>query len=163
MAEQQTTVEAPVEEKPVTEKPTKVKKGVGLRIVLWLSGLVFLFFGGWAFLPKETIEGFFGYYGRLIGEEHAFSGGPLEAYILRVTLMSFLVFGVFLIVAAADPMRFRALVALAIVMSAMFTVFAPIVGEMSGISYRWYMLDAGPALLMLVLLLVFWKQTRPAT
>ena len=146
--------------KPIVEKPTKPAGMAGLKIVLWVSGLVFMFFGSWAFLARETIEGIFNSYGKLIGDEYVFSGGPMEMYVLRITLMGFLVFGVFLIVAAINPVRFRVLVTFAIVMSGVYMVFAPIAGEMDGVGLRWYALDAAPALLMFVLLLVFSRRAR---
>ena len=164
-AEELSSAEEPVAEKParetVSEKPAVTRGTAGLKIVLWLSGLVFMFFGSWAFLPKETIQRIAAWYGGLIGEELAFGGAAIEVYMLRLIAASSLVFGLFLIIAAINPVRFRVLVTFAIVLSGAYAVAAPIAGQMSGLSFRWYVLDAGPALLMFVLLLIFRKQARP--
>jgi hypothetical protein len=147
----------------VTQEPTEVKQAKGLKIVLYVSGIAFLLFGAWAFLPIATFESIFGFYGRMIDEAYSFTASPIETYVLRVGLMSFLIYGLFLIIAATNPARFRALVTFGIVLSGVYAVLVPVLGELSGIGFRWYVLDAGPSLLMFVLLLAFRGQAKAAS
>jgi len=148
-------------EEPVAEKPAAARGTAGLKIVLWINGLVFLFSGACAFLHKETLASMFNTYGKLIGEELAFTGSAMEMYVFRLFFTGAIIFGLFLIIAAINPVRFRVLVTFAIVLSGAYAVAAPIAGEMSGLSFRWYVLDAGPSLLIFLLLLIFRKQARP--
>jgi len=160
MVDQPTSAEKPVRE-AVSEKPAAARGTAGLKIVLWINGLVFLFSGACAFLPGETLAGILNWYGKLIGAELTFTGGAMEMYVFRLLFAGAMVFGLFLIIAAINPVRFRVLVTFAIVLSGAYAVAAPIAGEVSGLSFRWYVLDAGPSLLIFVLLLIFRKQARP--
>jgi len=125
-----------------------------LRAVLFVGGGMFLFFGVLAFVSAQTLTNLFNIYGRLVGEEHSISGSPLAIYVLRLGLMAMGVLGVFLFRAAWDPVGQRAIVHLAIAIAAVYVIFAPIAGVMAGVSYRWFSLDAGMALVFLVLLIV---------
>jgi hypothetical protein len=158
MPGESTAVEEPQVGKPVTEKPTEVKEPKGLKTVLYVSGIVFMLFGVWAFLPTYMFDSIFGFYGRMIDEAYSFTASPIETYVLRIGLVSFLIYGLFLFIAATNPLRYRAIVTFAIVLSGAYMVLVPLLGELSGVSFRWYALDAVPSLVMFVLLLAFREQ-----
>ena len=133
-------------------------KRTGLRAVLLVGGIVFVFFGLAAFLPTRTFSSLYNIYGKLVGEEYPISGSPLAIYILRLTLVAVLAIGILLLAACRKPAACRPVVSFAVFLAAAYVVFAPIVGVMAGVSWRWFGLDAASALIFLVLLLLFRKQ-----
>ena len=133
-------------------------KRTGLRAVLLVGGIVFVFFGLAAFLPTRTFSSLYNIYGNLVGEEYPISGSPLAIYILRLTLVAVLAIGILLLAAYRNPAACRPVVSFAVFLAAAYVIVAPIAGVMAGVSWRWFGLDAASALIFLVLLLVFRKQ-----
>jgi len=128
---------------------------LGLRIVLWVAAAGAVAFGVWGFLPLKTMNSLAGAWGGLMGDEIELSGSPLLIYVARILLMPGLVLGLFLAIAALNPVRYAVIVTLTTVLLGAWVVFVPVAGLMTGVPFRWYAWDFVPSLIGFVLLLVF--------
>jgi len=127
----------------------------GLKICLWITGILCLTCVFGIFLPVSTLESFT----KLFGIE-SLSGPPMATYAIRVMSATYVGIGVFCIILALDPMKYGAIIPF----SGIFTVFLGVVcgitGPVAGMPAKWFLGDTFSSLLLGVLILVFWQQGK---
>jgi hypothetical protein len=127
----------------------------GLKICLWITGILCLpcVFG--MFLPISTLESFT----RLFGIE-SLSGPPLATYAIRVTSAMCAGIGVFFIILALNPMKYGVIVPFSGITSVLLGVVCGITGPAVGMPAKWFLGDTLSCLVPGVLILVFWQRAR---
>lgn len=127
----------------------------GLKICLWITGILYLpcVFG--VFLPISALESFAGLFGI-----ESLSGPPLATYAIRVTSAMCVGIGVFFIILALDPMKYGVIVPFSGITSVLLGVVCGITGLTVGMPVLWFLGDSLSCLVLGVLILVFWRQAR---
>jgi hypothetical protein len=127
----------------------------GLKICLWITGIVRLpaIFG--VFLPIPTLESFT----RLFGIE-SLSGPPLATYSMRVTSAMAVGIGVFFIILALNPMKYGVIIPFSGIASVLLGVVCLITGLMVGMPAKWFLGDTLSCLILGVLIVVFWQKAK---
>ncbi len=127
----------------------------GLKICLWISGILYLpcVFG--MFLPISTLESFT----RVFGIE-SLSGPPMATYAIRVTSAMCVGIGVFFIILALNPIKYGVIVPFSGITSVLLGVVCGITGPAVGMPAKWFLGDSLSCLVLGVLILVFWQRAR---
>src|SRR4030042_515582 len=127
----------------------------GLKISLWITGILCLpcVFG--MFLPISTLESFTGVFGI-----ESLSGPPAATYAIRVTSAMCVGIGVFFIILALNPMKYGVMVPFSGITSVLLGVVCGITGPAVGMPAKWFLGDTLSCLVLGVLILVFWQRVR---
>ena len=127
----------------------------GLKICLWITGILCLpcVFG--IFLPISTLESFT----KLFGIE-SLSGPPLATYAIRVTSAMAVWIGVFFIILALSPMKYGVMVPFSGLAAVLLGVVCVITGMVVGMPALWFLGDSLSCLILGVLILVFWRKAK---
>ncbi len=81
-------------------------------------------------------------------------------YCLRLASLGFVLVGVFFLVLASDPLRFRAMLVLAVSGLFLLGIAALLSGWLVELRPPWYLADAALSLLGGILILALWPQER---
>jgi hypothetical protein len=130
---------------------------LGLKICLWVTGILCLLCVFGMFLPVSTLESFT----KLFGIE-SLSGSPLGTYMVRVMSATYVAIGVFFIMLAFDPMKYGVIVPFSGIVSVFLGVVCGITGPMVGMPTKWFLGDTLSCLVLGVLILVFWQKAKKA-
>ena len=127
----------------------------GLKICLWITGILCLpcVFG--IFLPISTLESFT----KLFGIE-SLSGPPLATYAIRVTSAMAVWIGVFFIILAFSPMKYGVMVPFSGLAAVLLGVVCAITGMVVGMPALWFLGDSLSCVVLGVLILVFWRKAK---
>ena len=129
----------------------------GLKICLWVAGVLFLLGAAGIFLPDPawvSIVEFFG------GESSDLAYSPLSEYLLRVALaMSFLM-GVYLVVLALQPMKYPVLIPFTGLALLFLGLACGVSGVLAAMPVLWFMGDSLSCLVLGVLILLFWQKAK---
>ena len=127
----------------------------GLKICLWITGILCLpcVFG--IFLPISTLESFT----KLFGIE-SLSGPPLATYAIRVTSAMAVWIGVFFIILALSPMKYGVMVPFSGLAAVLLGVVCVITGMVVGMPVLWFLGDSLSCVVLGVLILVFWRKAK---
>jgi hypothetical protein len=130
----------------------------GLKICLWISGILCLpcVFG--MFLPISTLESFTSLFGI-----ESLSGPPVATYAIRVTSAMCVGIGVFFIILALNPMKYGVIVPFSGIASVLLGVVCGITGPAVGMPVKWFLGDSLSCLVLGILILVFWQRAKRAT
>lgn len=130
----------------------------GLKICLWITGLLCLpcVFG--IFLPISTLESFTSLFGI-----ESLSGSPLVTYSIRVTSAMCVGIGVYFIILALNPMKYGVLVPFSGIASVILGVVCLITGRMVGMPAKWFLGDTLSCLILGILIVVFWQKAKKTT
>ncbi|UCC68650.1 MAG: hypothetical protein JSV79_01545 [Armatimonadota bacterium] len=91
-------------------------------------------------------------------------GHPVVVYCTRLSSLTFALVGVFFLVLASDPLRYRPMLALAVCGCFAVAVLALVAGCLIGMQPLWYLGDAVSCAVAGVLILAFWPRgVQPAT
>jgi hypothetical protein len=131
---------------------------LGLKICLWITGILCLLCVFGMFLPVSTLESFTGLFGI-----ESLPGSPLGTYMVRVVSATYVGIGVFCIILALDPMKYGVIVPFSGIVSVFLGVVCGITGPVVGMPAKWFLGDTLSSLLLGVLILVFWQQAKKAT
>ena len=127
----------------------------GLKICLWITGLLCLLSVVGLFLPisaYESIAGFFGI--------ETLPDSPLVMYAVRTLSATFIGIGVFFVILALNPVKYGVLVPFSGIAAVFIGVVCAISGPMVGMPAFWYLGDTLSCLVLGVLILVFWLKTK---
>ena len=127
----------------------------GLKICLWITGILCLpcVFG--IFLPISTLESFTKFFGI-----ESLSGPPLAIYASRVMSAMAVGIGVFFIILALNPMKYGVLIPFSGIASVLLGVVCFITGRAVEMPAKWFLGDTLSCLILGVLILVFWQKAK---
>jgi hypothetical protein len=127
----------------------------GLKICLWITGILCLLSVAGLFLPISTLESFTKFFGI-----ESLSGPPLVMYAIRVTSAMAVGIGVFFIILALNPIKYGVLVPFSGIASVLVGLVCLITGRMVGMPAKWFLGDTLSCLILGVLILVFWQKAK---
>lgn len=127
----------------------------GLKICLWITGILCLLGVFGMFLPISTLESFTKFFGI-----ESLSGPPLGTYAIRVTSAMCVGIGVFFIILALNPVKYGVLVPFSGIASVLLGVVCFITGLVVGMPVLWFLGDTLSCAVLGVLILVFWRKTK---
>jgi hypothetical protein len=127
----------------------------GLKICLWIGGILCIMSVFGVFLPISMLESFM----RVFGVE-AIPDSPMCHYALRVTSAMAVGMGVYFIILALDPVKYGILVPFTGVASVLLGIVCAITGLAVVMPARWFLGDSLSCLVLGVLILVFWQQVK---
>ena len=88
---------------------------------------------------------------------------PFVVYCLRLTSLGFALIGIFFLVLAADPVRHRPMLVLAVCGLCLTAVAALLTGLLTAMQPPWYWADFTVSSIAALLILAFWpKKAQPA-
>jgi hypothetical protein len=127
----------------------------GLKICLWVTGLLCLpcVFG--IFLPISTLESFTSLFGI-----ESLPSQPLAIYSMRVMSAMCFGIGVYFIILALDPAKYGVLIPFSGIASVILGVVCLITGRMVGMPAKWYLGDTLSCLILGFLIVVFWQKAK---
>jgi hypothetical protein len=129
-----------------------------LKIVLVAIGLVCaLGCAPGVVAPWPTVNHWLG----IIGVE-PLPDQPMVVYCVRLSSLGFALIGVFFLLLATDPLRYRPLLALGVWGLLLTSAVALTTGRLVAMQPPWYWADSGVSLLVAVLILVFWPRQSKA-
>lgn len=126
----------------------------GLKICLWISGIMWLLSVIGVFLPVSVIESFYTFMG-----VESFPDSALFLYGLRVMSAIAAGVGVFYIILALRPMDYGIMVPFSGIGSIVLGVICGIAGISIKIPIPWFLGDALGCFVIGVLILAFWRQS----
>ena len=88
---------------------------------------------------------------------------PVVVYCMRLSSLGFALIGVFFLVLATDPLRYRRMLVLAVCGCFATAAVALATGWLTGMQPRWYLTDAAASFVAGVLILAFWPREAEAT
>ncbi len=126
-----------------------------LKICLWIAGIACLLSVFGMFLPISAWESI----AKVFGIE-SLPDSPLFAYAARVMSATYAAVGVFFIILALHPMKYEVMVPFSGIASVFVGVVCGIAGLTAAIPTWWFLGDSLSCLVLGVLILVFWRQTK---
>ncbi len=126
----------------------------GLKICLWVAGVVCVLSVIGIFLPMSVWE----WFGRAFGIDLALPEGPVWTYAVRLMSATYGVIGVYLLILALDPMKYGVMVPFTGIAALFVGICAGIVGLAAGMPALWFLGDCISCTVMGILVLVFWKR-----
>jgi len=128
-----------------------------LKICLWIVGIFFLTGLVGLFLPDAvwvSIVQFFGV------EAAAFTDFPLAEYMLRACLAMSAIIGVYLIVMALDPAKYKVLIPLTGLALMSLGLVCLLSGLLSAMPAKWFIADSFSCMLPGTMIIVFWQTAK---
>ena len=127
----------------------------GLKICLWITGILWLLAIVGVFLPMSTWESMTRYFGI-----ESLPDSPLFRYMGRVMSAMAAGTGVFFIILALQPMAYGVMVPFSGLCNIGLGVVCGATGFIEKMPSIWFLGDAISCLVMGVLILVFWQQAK---
>ncbi len=125
----------------------------GLKVVLVVIGVACLLSAPGLVVPWSTLVG----WAELMGLEMP-PGHPVILYGLRLTCLSWALIGVFFLVVASDPVRYRPMLVLAVFGCFATAAVALVAGGLTQMQPLWYLGDAVSSGVAGVVILAFWPR-----
>ncbi len=126
-----------------------------LKIILWISAIVWLLSGLGTFLPVSMLESF----AKIFGVQ-AFPDSPLFVYVIRVSSAMAVAMGAFFVILALHPMKYGVMIPFSGLASVFVGLVCGITGLTADMSPLWFLGDTLGCLIMGVLILASWKQVK---
>jgi len=130
----------------------------GLKICLWIVGILCLLSVVGLFLPIETWGSMAKYFGI-----ESLPDSPLFSYMVRLMSATFAGIGVFFIILALRPMDYGIMVPFSGLAAVVLGVVCAITGFVAKMPNLWFLGDSLSCLVLGILILVFWQQAKRAT
>ncbi len=127
----------------------------GLKICLWITGILCLLSVVGLFLPVSAFESFAGFFGI-----ETLPDSPLIMYAIRTMSATFIGIGVFFIILALNPVKYGVLVPFSGIASVLLGVVCFITGLVVGMPVLWFLGDTLSCAVLGVLILVFWRKAK---
>ena len=128
-----------------------------LKICLWIAGILCLLSISGMFLPVSAWESFLRFLGH---ESFAFPDSPLVEYAVRLGSAMFVATGVYLIILALHPMKYRVLIPFTGLAAVFLGVVCGITGLLVAMPPLWFLGDSLSCLVLGILILVFWQKIK---
>ncbi|MCJ7777777.1 MAG: hypothetical protein MUP16_05635 [Sedimentisphaerales bacterium] len=127
----------------------------GLKICLWIAGILCLSSIVGVFLPMSMCESIVEYFGI-----ESLPDSPLLFYMARVTSAMAVWIGVFFIILALRPMDYGVMVPFSGLCSVALGVVCAITGFIEKMPLLWFLGDSLSCLVLGILILVFWQKAK---
>lgn len=127
----------------------------GLKICLWLTGILWLLAVVGVFIPVSTWESMVEYFGI-----ESLPDSPLFFYMGRVMSAMAAGTGVFFIILALRPMAYGIMVPFAGLCNVALGVVCGVTGFIEKMPNLWFLGDSLSCLVMGILILAFWQQAK---
>jgi hypothetical protein len=131
---------------------------LGLKICLWVAGILCLSSIVGVFLPMSMCESMVEYFGI-----ESLPDSPLFFYMARVTSAMAAWIGVFFIILALRPMDYGIMVPFSGLAAVVLGVVCAITGFTVKMPNLWFLGDSLSCLVLGILILVFWQRAKRAT
>jgi hypothetical protein len=127
----------------------------GLKICLWITGILCLpaIFG--MFLPISAFESIAKFFGI-----ESLPDSPLIMYAIRTVSATFIGIGVFFFILAMNPMKYGVMVPFSGLVAVFIGVVCVITGLAVGMPAPWFLGDSLSCAVPGVLILAFWRQAK---
>ena len=129
----------------------------GLKICLWIAGILCLLSVFGMFLPVRVVESL----ARAFGVQ-ALPDSPLVMYAVRVMSATYAAVGVYFVILALHPMKYGVMIPF----TGLAAVFVGVVCGITGLAVAmpplWFLGDSVSCTVLGVLILVFWRQAKMA-
>ena len=129
----------------------------GLKICLWVTGILCLLSVVGLFLPISAFESIAGFFGI-----ETLPDSPLVMYGIRTMSATFAGIGVFFIILALNPVKYGVIVPFSGLTSVFIGVVCFITGLAVGMPAIWFLGDTLSCLVLGVLILAFWQRAKRA-
>jgi len=130
----------------------------GLKICLWIAGILCLLSVVGLFLPLSAFESLAGFFGI-----EKLPDSPLFEYAVRLMSATYVGVGVYFIILARDPMKYAVLVPFTGIAAVLLGAVCAITGLAVVMPALWFLGDSLSCLVLGVLILVFWRQAKQAS
>jgi len=130
----------------------------GLKICLWITGILCLLAVVGLFLPVSACESIAGFFGI-----ETLPDSPLIMYGIRTMSATFAGIGVFFIILALNPMKYGVIVPFSGLTVVFIGVVCFITGLAVGMPVLWFLGDSLSCLVLGALILIFWQKAKKTT
>ncbi|MFA5424269.1 MAG: BphX family protein [Phycisphaerae bacterium] len=127
----------------------------GLKVILWLTGIMCLLAIIGLFISFTTFQNFAGYFG-----VEQLQDTPFMNYLLRVLSVTFAAIGIYFIILATAPLRYGVLIPFSAIASIIIGAACLITGYVVKMPAKWFMADALACLILGVLIYIFWFKAK---
>jgi len=127
-----------------------------LKICLWIAGILCLISVAGVFLPLSTWQSIANFFGL----EETISDSPLVNYSVRLMCATYAGVGVFFIILARRPGDYGIMVPFSGLAAVVLGVVCAITGLTVAMPVLWFLGDSIPCIVLGVLIMVFWRQTK---
>ena len=127
----------------------------GLKICLWITGILCLLAVFGMFLPISVFESIAKFFGL-----ESLPDSPLLMYAARLMLATYAAVGIFFIILALNPLKYGVIVPFSGLAAMFVGVVCAIAGPLTAMPFWWFMGDSLSCLILGVLILVFWQQAK---
>ncbi len=131
---------------------------VGLKICLWIAGILCLLSVAGLFLPLSACESFAGLFGI-----DTLPDSPLVMYAVRTASAAFIGIGAFFIILAMNPTKYGVMVPFSGLVAVFIAVVCVITGLVVKMPALWFLGDSLSCAVLGVLILIFWRQAKQTT
>lgn len=127
----------------------------GLKICLWIAGILCLLSVAGLFLPIKTWGSMAKYFGI-----ESLPDSPLFLYMARLMSATFAGIGVFFIILALRPTDYGVMVPFSGLAAVVLGVVCAITGFAVGMPNLWFLGDSLSCLVLGILILLFWQRAK---
>jgi hypothetical protein len=127
----------------------------GLKICLWIAGVLCLLSALGMFLPISA----WGSIAKAFGVE-SLPDSPLFEYMVRLMLATYVGVGVYFVILALRPADYGIMVPFSGLAAVILGVVCAITGLIVQMPVRWFLGDSVPCIVLGVLILFFWQKAQ---
>ncbi len=127
----------------------------GLKICLWIAGILCLLSVVGMFLPISALESI----AKVFGIE-SLPDSPLVLYAARLMSATYAGVGVFFLILALRPMDYGIMVPFSGLAAVVLGVVCAITGLVVGMPVLWFLCDSLSCAVLGILILVFWRRAK---
>jgi len=127
----------------------------GLKICLWIAGVLCLLSALGMFLPISAWESI----AKTFGVE-SLPDSPLFEYMVRLMLATYVGVGVYFVILALRPADYGIMVPFSGLAAVILGVVCAITGIIVQMPVRWFLGDSVPCIVLGVLILFFWQKAQ---
>ena len=127
----------------------------GLKICLWIAGILCLLTVFGMFLPLRIVESLVKAFG-----VQTLPDSPLAMYVVRVMSATYAGVGVYLLILALGPMKYGVMVPFTGIAAVCLGLVCGITGLVVGMPALWFLSDSLSCVVLGVLIFIFWRKAK---
>ena len=128
-----------------------------LKTCLWITGVFFLLSIIGLFMPFSVWQSLAKFFG-----VEPFPDSPLLVYLIRAMSATYVGVGVFYIILASNPDKYRKLVLFSGIALVLLGLVCVISGQMLDLPAKWFLSDSLSCIILGFLIIVFWQKGSKA-